>query len=55
MIIAGTYAAVAEGMAGEQKTLPCRFFYDSRGSDLFEQITALPEYYLTGCEAAIWM
>lgn len=46
-------SAVEEGMSAPQKTLPCRFFYDAAGSDLFERITALPEYYLTGCEAQI--
>ena len=35
------------------KTLPCRFFYDARGSELFEEITRLPEYYPTRTEAAI--
>ena len=33
--------------------LPCKYFYDERGSDLFDQITRLPEYYLTRCETAI--
>jgi dimethylhistidine N-methyltransferase len=33
--------------------LPCRFFYDARGSELFEQITSLPEYYPTRTEAGI--
>src|SRR5438067_2057114 len=38
---------VAEGLSRPQKSLACRFFYDSYGSELFEQITDLPEYYLT--------
>ena len=38
---------------GRSKTLPCRFFYDARGSELFEEITRLPEYYPTRTEAAI--
>lgn len=33
--------------------LPCKYFYDDRGSDLFEQITRLPEYYQTRTEEAI--
>jgi L-histidine N-alpha-methyltransferase len=40
--------------AGRQKTLPPWLFYDERGSQLFEQITALPEYYLTRAERAIF-
>lgn len=39
---------------GEQKTLPPWLFYDQRGSELFEQITALPEYYLTRTEREIF-
>jgi dimethylhistidine N-methyltransferase len=44
---------VVEGLSNVQKTLPCRYFYDARGSELFEEITALPEYYPTRVEAAI--
>jgi L-histidine N-alpha-methyltransferase len=39
---------------GEQKTLSPWLFYDERGSQLFEQITTLPEYYLTRTERAIF-
>jgi dimethylhistidine N-methyltransferase len=45
--------AVSEGLSREQKELPCRFLYDARGSDLFEDITVLDEYYPTRSEAAI--
>ncbi|MCC2096785.1 MAG: L-histidine N(alpha)-methyltransferase [Hyphomicrobiales bacterium] len=45
--------AVSEGLSREQKDLPCRFLYDARGSDLFEDITLLEEYYPTRTEAAI--
>ena len=45
--------AVLTGLSQPQKTLPCRYFYDARGSDLFELITDLPEYYLTRSEAAL--
>jgi uncharacterized SAM-dependent methyltransferase len=38
---------------GEQKSLPAWLFYDERGSALFEQITALPEYYLTRTERSL--
>jgi dimethylhistidine N-methyltransferase len=46
-------AAVLSGLSRPQKSLPCRFFYDARGSELFEEITRLPEYYPTRTEAAI--
>jgi dimethylhistidine N-methyltransferase len=46
-------SAVLDGLSRPQKTLPCRFFYDARGSELFEEITLLPEYYPTRTEAAI--
>jgi len=38
------------GLSAPQKSVPCRFFYDDAGSDLFEEITTLPEYYLTRTE-----
>ena len=45
--------AVLHGLARPRKAIPCKFFYDARGSALFEQICALPEYYLTRTEIAI--
>ncbi|MGC2413501.1 MAG: L-histidine N(alpha)-methyltransferase [Stellaceae bacterium] len=45
--------AVLAGLGQEPKTLPCKFFYDVRGSALFEQICEVPEYYLTRTEIAI--
>ncbi|HKS72684.1 MAG TPA: L-histidine N(alpha)-methyltransferase [Terriglobales bacterium] len=44
---------VEEGLSAFQKTLPCKLFYDAYGSELFEEITRLPEYYLTRTELAI--
>lgn len=44
---------VEEGIAGFPKTLPCKLFYDAAGSELFEEITRLPEYYLTRTELGI--
>jgi len=41
------------GFARELKELPPKYFYDERGSRLFEQITALPEYYPTRAERSI--
>ena len=42
------------GLSGDPKTLPCKYFYDERGSELFARITRLPEYYPTRTEAAIF-
>lgn len=41
------------GLTSTPKSLPPRWFYDARGSELFEQITELPEYYPTRTEARI--
>ncbi len=41
---------VVAGLSKKQKTLSSRYFYDATGSKLFQQIMALPEYYLTRCE-----
>ena len=41
------------GLRRQPRVLPCKFFYDETGSRLFEQITTLPEYYLTRTEEAI--
>jgi L-histidine N-alpha-methyltransferase len=44
---------VREGLTREPKELPPKWFYDQRGSELFAEITRLPEYYLTRRERAI--
>lgn len=44
---------VLEGLQQAPKSLPPKWFYDSVGSDLFDQITRLPEYYPTRAEAGI--
>jgi dimethylhistidine N-methyltransferase len=49
----GFAADVLAGLARPQKELPCRWFYDERGSELFQRITQLPEYYPTQTEAGI--
>ncbi len=46
-------AAVRLGLAQPQKIIPARFFYDHAGSELFEAITDLPEYYPTRTEIGI--
>jgi L-histidine Nalpha-methyltransferase len=44
---------VVKGLIKTQKSLPPKYFYDDRGSELFEQICNLPEYYPTRTEASI--
>ena len=44
---------VRDGLTQTPKSLPPKWFYDSVGSDLFDQITRLPEYYPTRTEAQI--
>jgi dimethylhistidine N-methyltransferase len=44
---------VIHGLGQRPKSLPPKYFYDDRGSHLFEQITTLPEYYPTRTERAI--
>ncbi|WP_444930899.1 L-histidine N(alpha)-methyltransferase [Microbulbifer sp. SSSA002] len=45
---------VLQGLAGEQKTLPCKYLYDEIGSQLFEKICDVEDYYLTRIEAGIF-
>ena len=44
---------VIAGLSAKPKLLWAKYFYDDRGSELFEQITALPEYYPTRTELGI--
>lgn len=44
---------VLQGLSRSQKTLPCAWLYDLRGSELFVEITRLPEYYPTRSEIGI--
>ncbi len=46
-------ADVRAGLTAAPKTLPPKYFYDARGSELFDEITRLPEYYPTRTETAI--
>lgn len=46
-------ADVLSGLSRRPKTLPPKWFYDARGSELFEEITRLPEYYPTRAEREI--
>jgi L-histidine N-alpha-methyltransferase len=51
--LAGMADDVREGLSCPFKELPPKYFYDERGSKLFERIMELPEYYPTRCERAI--
>lgn len=44
---------VIEGLGKSPRWIPCKYFYDERGSQLFDQICELDEYYLTRTELAI--
>ncbi|QGJ69792.1 Histidine-specific methyltransferase EgtD [Planctomycetales bacterium 10988] len=44
---------VLTGMSQPQKQIPCKYLYDQRGSQLFDQICELDEYYLTRTEVSI--
>jgi dimethylhistidine N-methyltransferase len=44
---------VVRGLSQSPKQLPCKFFYDERGAQLFQQICNLPEYYITRTELEI--
>jgi L-histidine N-alpha-methyltransferase len=52
-LAASLRADVRRGLTSTPKALPPKYFYDGRGSELFEDITRLPEYYQTRAEAAI--
>ena len=43
-------AQLIEGLSKAQKEISPKYFYDERGSELFDAITELPEYYLTNTE-----
>jgi dimethylhistidine N-methyltransferase len=45
--------ALLDGLFRSPKRIPAKFFYDAQGSELFEEITALPEYYPTRTELSI--
>jgi L-histidine N-alpha-methyltransferase len=46
-------ADVRAGLTATPKSLPPKYFYDARGSELFDEITQLPEYYPTRAETSI--
>ena len=51
--VAEFHASVIDGLSALQKTLPCKFLYDERGSQIFDNICELPEYYPTRTERHI--
>ena len=51
--LAAERAEVLRGLQQQPKTASSKYFYDERGSELFESITRLPEYYLTRTERAL--
>jgi dimethylhistidine N-methyltransferase len=46
-------ADVIQGLSAPRKAIPARWFYDHRGSEIFEEITRLPEYYPTRVETGL--
>ena len=48
-----TLEEIYAGLSRPQKEISSQYFYDERGSELFEAITALPEYYLTRTESTL--
>ena len=46
-------AEVLAGLSRRPRSLPCKFFYDERGADLFLKICELPEYYITRTETEL--
>jgi dimethylhistidine N-methyltransferase len=45
---------VIKGLSSAEKKIPSKYFYDSTGDQLFQQIMSSPDYYLTRCEAEIF-
>src|SRR4029079_18073259 len=46
-------AEVVDGLSRSPRSLPCKFFYDERGQELFQKICELPEYYITRSETEL--
>jgi len=44
---------VLAGLSGEARSIPCKYLYDAKGSDLFERICETPEYYVTRADLAL--
>ena len=46
-------AEVLAGLSASPRSLPCKFFYDEHGAELFQKICELPEYYITRTETEL--
>ncbi len=53
-ILTAEAVEILEGLQSETKYISSKFFYDAEGSRIFRKIMAMPEYYLTDCEAEIF-
>jgi len=45
---------VIDGLSTKPKSLPSKYFYDDKGSQIFQKIMKMPEYYLSDCELEIF-
>jgi L-histidine N-alpha-methyltransferase len=52
---ASNLAEILDGLQQDEKSISPKYFYDERGSQLFDEITQLPEYYLTDTEMGIML
>lgn len=52
---ASNLAEIIDGLLQDEKSISPKYFYDERGSQLFDDITQLPEYYLTDTEMSIML
>ena len=52
--IASPVSEILQGLKAAEKFIPSKFFYDSEGSRIFQDIMSMPEYYLTNSEAEIF-
>ena len=52
-LLNGSVQEILHGMQRKQKTLPSKYFYDEKGSQLFDQLCGVDEYCLTRTETAI--
>jgi len=52
-VVESFFEQVVAGLSQRSKTIPCKFFYDAKGADIFGEITRLSEYYPTRLETQI--
>ncbi len=51
--IADDHVDLRDRLTSRPREIPCKYLYDDRGSELFDEICDLPEYYLTRAELAL--